>query len=83
MANIKVKYEALNKELREAVAHMERTDRVFIIRDAIKDLQKLCPHNNGSYDFSDADECPYCGKKFTHHTIKETDPDWQHGIKMY
>ena len=62
--NIKVKYDALNKELKDAVARMERTDRVFIIRDAIKDLQKLCPHNNGSYDFSDADECPYCGKKF-------------------
>jgi protein-arginine kinase activator protein McsA len=62
--NIKVKYDALNKELKDAVARMERTDRVFVIRDAIKDLQKLCPHNNGSYDFSDADECPYCGKKF-------------------
>ena len=64
MDNIKVQYETLNKELKQAVAHMERTDRVFIIRDAIKDLQKLCPHNNGSYDFSDSDECPYCGKKF-------------------
>ena len=62
--NIKVKYEALNKELKEAVARMERTDRVFIIRDAIKDLQTLCPHSNGSYDFSDTEECPYCGKKF-------------------
>ena len=64
MDNIKVQYETLNKELKQAVARMERTDRVFIIRDAIKDLQKLCPHNNGSYDFSDSDECPYCGKKF-------------------
>ena len=63
MDNIKVQYETLNKELKQAVARMERTDRVFIIRDAIKDLQKLCPHNNGSYDFSDSDECPYCGKK--------------------
>ena len=64
MDNIKVQYETLNKELKQAVARMERTDRVFIIRDAIKDLQKLCPHNNGSYDFSDSEECPYCGKKF-------------------
>ena len=63
--NIKVKYDSLNKELKEALARMERTDRVFIIRDAIKDLQQLCPHNNGSYDFSDAEECPYCGKHFT------------------
>ena len=64
ITNIKVKYESLNQELKQALARMERTDRVFIIRDAIKDLQKLCPHNNGSYDFSDTEECPYCGKKF-------------------
>ena len=64
MNNIKVRYESLNKELKQAVACMERTDRVFIIRDAIKDLQTLCPHNNGNYDFSTSEECPYCGKKF-------------------
>ena len=64
ITNIKVKYEALNQELRHALARMEKTDRVFVIRDAIKDLQQLCPHNNGNYDFSDTEECPYCGKKF-------------------
>lgn len=64
ITSIKVKYETLNSELKQALARMEKTDRVFIIRDAIKDLQKLCPHNNGSYDFSDTEECPYCGKKF-------------------
>ena len=62
--NIKTKYETLNKELKQALSHMERSDKVFIIKDAIRDLQKLCPHNNGNYDFSDAEECPYCGKKF-------------------
>ena len=62
--NIKAKYNKLNAELKEAVARMERTDRVFIIRDAIKELQALCPHGNGTFDFSDADKCPYCGKKF-------------------
>jgi hypothetical protein len=61
---IKVKYETLNGELKQALARMEKTDRVFIIRDAIKNLQHLCPHNNGHYDFSDTEECPYCGKKF-------------------
>ena len=64
ITNIKVKYESLNQELKQALSRMERTDRVFIIRDAIKDLQKLCPHNNGNYDFSIDDECPYCGKRF-------------------
>lgn len=62
--SIKVKYEALNKDLKQALSRMEKTDRVFIIRDAIKDLQTLCPHNNGHYDFSTDDECPYCGKHF-------------------
>ena len=62
--NIKEKYEELTKELRSAVSRMEKTDKVFIIKDAIKDLQQLCPHNNGYYDFSDTEECPYCGKKF-------------------
>jgi protein-arginine kinase activator protein McsA len=62
--SIKSEYEQLNKELKQAVSRMERTDRVFIIRDAIKDLQQLCPHNNGHYDFSTEDECPYCGMKF-------------------
>ena len=81
--NIKEKYIALNSELKQAIAKMERTDRVFVIRSAIKDLQTLCPHNNGSFDFTDTNECPYCGKKFSHQTIKETDPDWQHGVKMY
>ena len=64
ITNIKVQYETLNGELKQALARMERSDRVFMIRDAIKDLQKLCPHNNGSFDFSDTNECPYCGKKF-------------------
>ena len=62
--NIKVQYETLNKELKSAVSRMERTDRVFRIRDAIKDLQQLCPHDNGNYDFSTTEECPYCGKRF-------------------
>ena len=62
--SIKVKYDSLNKELRQALSRMEKTDRVLIIRDAIKDLQNLCPHNNGNYDFSADDECPYCGKHF-------------------
>ena len=61
---IKVKYETLNKELKQALSRMEKTDKVFIIKDAIRELQALCPHSNGNYDFSDTDECPYCGKHF-------------------
>ena len=61
---IKIKYRNLNSELKDALSRMEKTDKVILIRDAIKDLQIICPHNNGSFDFSDTDECPYCGKKF-------------------
>ena len=60
----KDKYDSLNKELRQALSRMERTDRDLIIREAIADLETICPHNNGSFDFSNNDECPYCGKKF-------------------
>jgi uncharacterized Zn-finger protein len=62
--DIRTRYQELSKELRNALSTMERTDRVFIIRDEIKELQNMCPHSNGNYDFSDQDACPYCGKKF-------------------
>ncbi len=62
--NIKTKYSELSSQLKQALATMQRSDRVFVIRDEIKSLQNMCPHSNGNYDFSDADSCPYCGKKF-------------------
>lgn len=62
--DIKTKYQNLNEELKQVLGRMERSDRVFIIRNAIKDLQCMCPHNNGSFDFSTTENCPYCGKKF-------------------
>ena len=62
--DIKTRYSELSTELKKELSKMERSDRVFVIRDEIKALQKMCPHNMGHYDFSQADECPYCGKKF-------------------
>ena len=64
ITDIKTKYNALSIELKKALAKMERSDRVFTIRDEIKALQALCPHSNENYDFSKSDECPYCGKHF-------------------
>ena len=61
---MKGRYNELSKELKQALSTMERSDRVFVIRDEIKELQGLCPHSNGNYDFSASDSCPYCGKKF-------------------
>ena len=62
--DIKKRYNELSDELKQALSRMERSDRVITIRDEIKALQKLCPHNMGHYDFSQSNECPYCGKKF-------------------
>lgn len=62
--DIKVKYQELSSELRDALSTMEKKDRVFVIRDEIKELQNICPHSNDNYDFSNQDSCPYCGKKF-------------------
>lgn len=62
--NIKTKYTELNAELKKAISTMQLSDKIFVIKEAIKDLQNVCPHNNGNYDFSTTDECPYCGKHF-------------------
>ncbi len=62
--DIKKRYNELSDELKQALSRMERSDRVITIRDEIKALQKLCPHNMGHYDFAQSNECPYCGKKF-------------------
>lgn len=61
---VKSRYQELSLELKDALSRMERSDRVFVIRDEIKELQNICPHNNGTYDFSEQENCPYCGKKF-------------------
>lgn len=61
---VKAKYQQLSVDLKDALSHMERSDRVFLIRNEIKQLQEICPHSNGTYDFSDQVNCPYCGKKF-------------------
>ena len=61
---VKQKYNELSAELKKELSKMQRSDKVFTIRDEIKALQGLCPHNMGNYDFSQSNECPYCGKKF-------------------
>lgn len=62
--SIKTKHTELNEQLKKAISTMQFSEQVFIIREAIKDLQRICPHNSGNYDFSSTDECPYCGKHF-------------------
>lgn len=61
---IQAKYNNLNRDLRQALASMEKKDSVFVIKGQIKELQGLCPHSDSIHDFSKENECPYCGKKF-------------------
>lgn len=61
---ITAKYHELTAQLKEALSRMEYTDRVFMIRDEIKELQNMCPHKAEGFDLSDLSVCPYCGKKF-------------------
>lgn len=59
---IQKKYFQLSEELKDALSHMELSDRLFVIRREINSLQSLCPH---STNFSAEKTCPYCGKHFT------------------
>ena len=62
---IQARYNNLNRDLRTALATMEKKETVFVIKQQIKELQSICPHKiNDMYDFSNDKECPYCGKQF-------------------
>jgi len=61
---VMAKYHELTEQLRDALARMEYSDRVFVIREEIKELQSVCPHKAEGFDLSDLSTCPYCGKKF-------------------
>ena len=50
--NIGDRYKILSSDLKKALSTMELTDRILKIRDEIHDLQILCPHNIGSFDYS-------------------------------
>lgn len=58
---IQSKYQELSQQLRDALATMEYSDKVIVIRDEIKELQNICPHVNKNYALNH--KCPYCGKK--------------------
>jgi len=62
--NIKEQYNQLSLQLRKALSTMERSDDVSTIREKIKNLQEICPHSDGTFDYSNQDVCPYCGRKF-------------------
>lgn len=62
--DIHEQYKDLQTQLVDALSRMELTDKVICIRGEIIKLQNICPHDNGTYSFTNDAQCPYCGKKF-------------------
>ena len=57
--------EDLNKQLRSALATMERSNKVYEIKKAIVANQNRCPHFDNNYNWAIInDTCPYCGFHF-------------------
>ena len=56
----------LDKELKMALATMERSSAIYDIRKKIIENQKRCPHFDQNYNWAIIDEtCPYCGFHFS------------------
>jgi len=52
----------LDRELRMALATMERSNKIEEIRNKIKDNQAHCPHVSNKYNWAITNgTCPYCG----------------------
>lgn len=59
-------HEFLDKELKIALATMERSNKIKEIREKIIENQKQCPHFSSKYNWTIANGyCPYCGFQFT------------------
>lgn len=55
-------HEKLERELRLALATMERSDKIFEIKKQIIANQLKCPHFSDKYNWTIAyGKCPYCG----------------------
>ena len=54
----------LEKELRVALATMEKSESIFQIRSKMRVNQSRCPHFDAKYNYVWVDDtCPYCGKR--------------------
>lgn len=66
IANIIFQRERLDKELRMALATMERSDKIEQIRKEQIANQSRCPHNSSEFNWAIVDDtCPYCGFHFS------------------
>lgn len=56
--------ERLDKELRVALATMEKKSTIREIQAKMRINQSRCPHFDARYNFAWVDDtCPFCGKK--------------------
>lgn len=63
--NIIAQRKRLDKELRMALATMERSDKIEQIRKEQIANQKKCPHFSAEFNWAIIDDtCPYCGFHF-------------------
>lgn len=61
--NIIKNHEILDKELRQALATMEKSDSIREIHERIRENQLSCPHFSVRYNWVMVNDiCPYCGK---------------------
>ena len=59
------RHEQLDKELKNALSVMERSDKIKSIRMQIVENQRACPHFSEKYNWTIAyGRCPYCGFVF-------------------
>ena len=64
--NIVARRERLDKELRMALATMERSDKIEEIRKQQIANQMSCPHFSTEFNWAIVDDtCPYCGFHFS------------------
>ena len=60
--NIIKTHDELDRELRIALATMERSNKIEEIKKQIIDNQKHCPHTSTKYNWGITNgRCPYCG----------------------
>ena len=58
-------HDNLKRQLRNALATMERSEKIREIREAIIENQRKCPHFSNKYNWAIVDDtCPYCGFHF-------------------
>ena len=61
---ISLQYKNLTEELIKALSKMEYTDDIRIVRQKMRKLQEICPHESEFFHIDKNNRvCPYCKKE--------------------